>query len=103
MKAPLRKCLLAPVACLSLWPIVVLAQASEPVQNLADCKAGRESCDHSRLSPSQSADVAFARHGRNISDCRNGYDSCDHSKLSEPESIALAVADHQRNVSNCND
>ena len=75
MKATLQKCLLAPVACLSLWPILAFAQASDPVQNLADCKAGGESCDRSRLSPSQLSDVAFARHGRNISDCRNGYDS----------------------------
>jgi hypothetical protein len=103
MRVTLRKCLWAQVACLSLWPVLALAQSSDLAQNLADCKNGRETCDRSKLNQSESADVALAGHGRNVSNCRNGYDFCDHSKLTEPEAVALAVADHQRNVSNCND
>jgi group II intron maturase len=57
-----------------------------------------ETCDPSKLSPSESADVALAGHGRNVSNCRNGYDSCDHSNLTQQETIALALADHQQNV-----
>ena len=94
---------MAEVACLSLLPILLFAQPSDPAQNLANCKNGRAGCDRSRLSQLESAQVALARHRRNVTDCRNGYDSCDHSKLTEPEAIALAVADHQRNASNCND
>src|SRR5207244_5640914 len=95
----LRKCFWVQVACLSLWPILLCAQSSDLAQNLADCKNGREACDRSKLSSSESDAVAIARHGRNVSNCRNGYDFCDHSKLSEPEAMALALADHQRNVS----
>src|SRR5438876_7805993 len=95
MKVSLRKCLLVQVACLGLWPILLFAQSPHLAQNLADCRNGRETCDPSKLSPSQSADVALAGHGRNVSNCRNGYDSCDHSKLTQQETIALALADHQ--------
>jgi hypothetical protein len=103
MKVSFRKCFGAQIACLSLWPILALAQSSDLSQNLADCKAGRDTCDRSRLSQSQATDVALAAHGRNVVDCRNGFGSFDRSKLSEPETIALEVADHQRNVSDCND
>src|ERR1039458_5523288 len=101
MKTILWKCL--QVACLILWPILTLAQSSNFAQNLEACKAGRQVCDQSKLSPAQSADVALAAHGRNVANCRNRYDSCDRSKLSEREAMALAVADHQHNVSDCND
>jgi hypothetical protein len=101
MKINRSKYLWAQVACLSLWPVLLCAQSSDLAQNLADCKNGWESCDRSRLSESESADVARFEHRRNVASCRNGYDSCDRSKLTEPEAIALAVADHQQNVSNC--
>src|SRR5947209_18026331 len=101
MKVSLRKCLLVQVACLGLWPILLFAQSPDLAQNLADCRNGRETCDPSKLSPSQSADVALAGHGRNVSNCRNGYDSCDHSKLTQQETIALALADPQENLSAC--
>src|SRR5438874_6694822 len=87
MKVSLRKCLLVQVACLGLWPILLFAQSPDLAQNLADCRNGRETCDPSKLSPSQSADVALAGHGRNVSNCRNGYDSCDHSKLTQQETL----------------
>ena len=70
MKVSLRKCLLVQVACLGLWPILLFAQSPDLAQNLVDCRNGREICDPSKLSPSQSADVALAGHGRNVSNCR---------------------------------
>src|ERR1700733_14607137 len=104
MKTSLRK-LWARIAWvgLCLSPVLALAQSSEVVQNLEACNAGRESCDQSKLSAAQLADVARAAHGRNVANCRNGYASCDRSKLSEPETIALAIADHQQNLTDCND
>jgi len=87
MRVTLRKCLLAQVACLSLWPVLAFAQSSDLAQNLADCKNGRETCDRSKLNQLESADVALAGHVRNVSDCRNGYDFCDHLKLTEPEAM----------------
>ena len=102
MKVGLRKCF-APVAYLSLWPILAFAQSSDLAQNLADCKAGRDSCDRSELSQSETTDVALAVHRQNVVNCRDGYNSCDRSKLTEPERIALAVAYHRRNVSDCDE
>src|SRR4029077_5030208 len=108
MKNNLWKCLWTQVACLSLWPVLAFAQSpglaqNDLGQNLEACKAGREICDQSKMSPSQLADLTLVLHLRNVANCRNGYDSCDRSKLSDPEAMALAVADHQRNVSDCND
>ena len=60
MKASLRKYLWAPVACLSLWPVLAFAQSPDFSQNLEACKAGREACDRSKLSVPQSAEVALA-------------------------------------------
>jgi len=80
-----------------------LAQPSNMGQNLADCKAGRMACDHSKLSTSQAVELDAANRERNVSECRNGFKDCDHSKLTGPQAIALAVADHQRNVSECKD
>src|SRR6478735_651678 len=90
-----------PIACLCLWPVCLSAQSSDIAQNLADCKNGWGTCDRSRLSESESAEVALSEHRRDVANCRNGYDSCDRSKLSEAEVIALAVADHRQNVSDC--
>jgi hypothetical protein len=95
MKFSLSKRRRVLAACLGFWPVLLFAQSSDVTQNLGDCKNGFASCDGSRLSESESADVARAEHRRNVSNCRNGYDSCDHSKLTEPEAIAWAVADHQ--------
>jgi hypothetical protein len=103
VKSTLRKCFGALVACLSLWPILAFAQSSDLAQNVAECKAGRDTCDRSKLSQSEATDVALAAHFRNVVNCRNGYDPWERSKLTEPEAIALAVADHQRNVSDCTD
>jgi len=62
MKINLSKYRWAQVACLSLLPILVCAQSSDLAQNLADCVNGWQSCDHSKLSVSESADVAVAEH-----------------------------------------
>src|SRR5579863_9645449 len=53
MKVSLRKCFGVQAACLCLWPILAFAQSSDLSQNLADCKAGRDTCDRSRLSQSE--------------------------------------------------
>jgi hypothetical protein len=52
-----QKCLLA--AGVTLWPILLFAQSSGPnpdaqnaAQNLDACKAGRDTCDRSKLSSS---------------------------------------------------
>ena len=34
-----------------LWPILAFAQSSDLARNLEACKAGREVCDQSKLSP----------------------------------------------------
>jgi len=60
MKVSLQK-LWVQVLCLSLWPILGFAQSSDLAQNLADCKSGREACDRSKLSQSESAEVAPRR------------------------------------------
>src|SRR5271155_1744403 len=91
------------VAGLCLCPIWALAQSPDVAHNLEACKAGLVICDRSRLSQSESEDIALAVHARNTANCRNGYDSCDHSQLTEPEATALAVAEHRRNVSACDD
>ena len=103
MKINLHGSLCAQLACLILWPALSLAQSSDLVQNLGDCKAGRVTCDRSRLSLSQAAELDATDRERNVSNCRNGFRDCDHSKLTGPQAIALAVADHQRNVSACKD
>ncbi len=46
-------------ACFGFWPILLVAQSSDATQNLADCKNGWESCDRSKLSQSEFADVAM--------------------------------------------
>jgi hypothetical protein len=66
MKFSLKKCFGALVACLSLWPILAFAQSSDLAQNLEACKAGRDICDRSRLTASETMDVALAAHGRNV-------------------------------------
>ena len=103
MKANLRKYLWAPVACLSLWPVLAFAQSPDLSQNLEACKAGRETCDRSRLSAPQLAEVALASHGRNVANCRNHYDSCDRSKLTASEAREMTVAEQQRNFTACKD
>jgi len=103
MKVGLNKYFFAQIICLSLWPVLAWAQSPDVAANFEACKAGRETCDIARLSPSESKELALALHSRNVANCRNGYDSCDRSKLSKPEIIALAIADHQNNVSACAD
>src|SRR5579872_7293386 len=103
MKVSLRKSFGVSLVCLSLWSIFAFAQFSDVSSNLENCKAGRETCDRSKLSQSEAAEVAIAVHRQNVVNCRNGYDSCDRSKLTEQETITLAVVDHQRNLSDCDE
>src|ERR1700688_1161205 len=103
MNISLRKFLRAQLACLSLFPPLAGAQSTDASRNLDECRAGRSTCDHSRLNQSESADVALALHTRNVVNCRAGFDSCDRSNLSGPEATALAVAEHKSNVAACQD
>jgi hypothetical protein len=98
MKVSLWKSRSAQVACLSLWPILLFAQAPDLAQSLDDCKNDLESCPRARLSEAESADVAHLEHRRNLSNCRNGYNS---PKISGPlsskpetESARLIVTTH---------
>jgi len=82
----IRRCFLT--ACLTLCPIFLFAQSAEPnldTQNLDACKAGRDTCDRSKLNPAQLADLALARRTTNLSNCRNGFDPCDRSTLTPRE------------------
>jgi hypothetical protein len=66
MNISLRKCLGKQVACLRLWPILACAQSSDLSSNLANCKAGRDTCDRSKLSQSEAAEVALVVHRQNV-------------------------------------
>jgi hypothetical protein len=86
MNISLRNCLGKQVACLSLWPILAFAQSSDLSSNLANCKAGHDTCDRSKFSQSEATEVTLVVHRQNVVNCRNRYDSCDRSKLTAPES-----------------
>jgi len=87
MKLSMRTLLWALVACLGFWHGSVFAQSSDNKQNLSACKSGWEACDRSKLTRSESAEVAVTDHARVVSNCRNGLESCDHSKLTGPEAM----------------
>jgi hypothetical protein len=87
MKVSLWKYLWTQVACLSILPILLFAQSPDLAENLKNCKKGRVACDRSKLTQSESADVAFADHQRIVANCRDRFDPCDHSKLTEREAI----------------
>ena len=95
--------LVASVACLTLWPLSLLAAAPDSGANLSACRSGRSSCDPAQLTPAELDTVARADHARNVAACRRGLDACDTSGLTEAETVALAVAGHDRNVSSCTD
>jgi len=59
VKFSLFKRFVIQAVCFSFWPILVFAQSSDLTQNLADCKNGWESCERSKLSESELADVAL--------------------------------------------
>jgi len=70
------------LACLSLWPASLLAGAPASTPNFLACKQGASSCDRSRLTLSESTELARADHARNVGDCRNALAGCDRSRLS---------------------
>jgi len=103
MKATLSRTLWTHVACLSLWPVFLLAGTPDPVANLSACKKGWSTCERSHLTASELTEVARADHARNVVACRRGAEECDLSGLGPAEAVALAVAEHDRNVSSCTD
>src|SRR5207245_205160 len=103
MKVSLRKCLLVQVACLGLWPILLFAQSPDLAQNLANCRNGYDSCDHSKLTQQETIALALADHQQNVSDCKNGMTSCDPSRLTQAEARETSVAEHRRNIDDCQD
>jgi hypothetical protein len=94
--------LVAPiVASLSLCPVFLSGETTDPAVNLSACKNGGPSCDRSLLTLEEMTDVARTTQVRNVWNCRNGRSSCDRWKLTEAEATAVAVADYDRNVLNC--
>ena len=88
MKTSTRRYLGAQIACITLWPVLVIAQSSDLAQNLSACKNGWASCDRFKLTQTESEAVAVTSHQREVSNCRNNFSSCDHSKLTGPEAAA---------------
>ena len=66
MKNNLRKYLQMQAASLSLLSVLVFAQPSDLAENLAACKNGRDSCDRSKLTQSESVALTLADHARNV-------------------------------------
>ena len=81
MKTSPRRYLGKQIACITLWPVLMVAQSSDVAQNLSACKNGWVSCDHSKLTQTESDAVTVTDHQREVSNCRNHFSSCDHSKL----------------------
>jgi len=71
---------------LSLSELGELARA----RNLAACRSGRDECDYSILSPSESAELAAAERARNYQACLKGRGYCDRSRLTAQELSAIA-------------
>jgi len=74
MRTRLTRYLWESLAGFSLWPVLLFAQSSDLAQNLTDCKNGWETCDRSRLSQSESVDVALADHLRDVAPVDPGDD-----------------------------
>ena len=66
-------------------------------RNFSDCLYGGGACDHSRLTPAETKEVAAAEHQRNYRACAAGYPECDESRLTPAE--ASAIAARQKKVS----
>lgn len=81
MRTSLRRYLGTQIACITLWPVLVIAQSTDLAQNLSACKNGWASCDRSKLTRTESDAVAVASHQREVSKCRDNFSSCDRSKL----------------------
>jgi hypothetical protein len=60
-------------------------------RNMAACTGGRETCDYSVLSASESATLAAAERLRNYTACVNGRGYCDRSRLTPAEAAATAA------------
>jgi len=68
--------------CFTLWSILANGQPMIVLANLEACKAGREACDPSQLSSSESAELALVLHARNVANCRSGNDACEPARNS---------------------
>ena len=54
MRTSLRRYLGTQIACITLWPVLVIAQSTDLAQNLSACKNGWASCDRSKLTRTES-------------------------------------------------
>jgi hypothetical protein len=74
---------------LILWS--ALSQSQDRSSNLAACEYGYATCDSSRLTPDEQAQVAQAAHARNFSACRYGYATCDSPRLTSEEQAQVGA------------
>jgi hypothetical protein len=62
---------------------------AEHQRNLSACKAGKESCDYSKLTAPEAKVLADAEHKRNYAACLKGHGYCDASRLTPAEARAI--------------
>ena len=71
--------------------VAVPGQACSAAGNFSSCQHGWAGCDRSKLTSSESAEMAAIDHQRNVSNCREGLKSCDRTKLGDAERTALSA------------
>ncbi|MGA2336749.1 MAG: hypothetical protein ABSG08_15385 [Terriglobales bacterium] len=81
--------------------LLIVQFAAAQLSNFDACRYGYASCDASRLTASEQAQVAVAAHARNFTACQYGYYGCDPSQLTTEERSQVAVAAHARNFTAC--
>jgi hypothetical protein len=62
---------------------------SEHQRNLSACKEGREICDYTRLTSSETQMLADAEHKRNYAACFKGSGYCDVTRLTPAEANSI--------------
>src|SRR5437588_659895 len=86
------------VVLLTFWSLLATCQLSS---NFNACRYGYASCDLSRLTKDEQAQVGVAAQARNFNACRYGYASCDSSRLTTDEQGQVAVAAQAHNFNAC--
>ena len=56
-------------------------EVAEHDRNLTDCKAGRETCQYSKLTGPETGALTDAEQVRNYRACLKGFGYCDRSRL----------------------
>jgi len=77
--------------------LLIVQFAAAQLSNFDACRYGYASCDASRLTASEQAQVAVAAHARNFTACQYGYYGCDPSQLTtEERSPGSSLAAHAK-------